>query len=60
MHSLNYVAQSGQKRREGEVDFLLIHPKVGIIALEAKGDAEVSNWSGRVGISRESQGRMAH
>ena len=43
MHSLNYVAQSGQKRREGEVDFLLIHPKVGIIALEAKGDAEVSN-----------------
>ena len=43
IHSLNYVAQSGQKRREGEVDFLLIHPKVGIIALEAKGDAEVSN-----------------
>ena len=43
MHSLNYVAQSGQKRREGEVDFLLIHPKVGIIALEAKGDAEVTN-----------------
>ena len=43
MHGLNYVAQSGQKRREGEVDFLLIHPKVGIIALEAKGDAEVSN-----------------
>ncbi len=43
MHGLNYVAQSGQKRREGEVDFLLIHPKVGIIALEVKGDAEVSN-----------------
>ena len=43
IHSLNYVAQSGQKRREGEVDFLLIHPKVGIIALEVKGDAEVSN-----------------
>lgn len=43
IHSLNYVAQSGQKRREGEVDFLLIHPKVGIIALEAKGDAEVTN-----------------
>lgn len=43
MHSLNYVAQSGQKRREGEVDFLLIHPKVGIIALEVKGDAEVGN-----------------
>ena len=39
IHSLPYLEERGRYRREGECDFLLLHPRHGLLVIEAKSGA---------------------
>ena len=37
LHSVHWLARAGGRSRDGEADFLLVHPRHGVLVLEAKG-----------------------
>ena len=37
LHSVHWLAREGGRSRDGEADFLLVHPRHGVLVLEAKG-----------------------
>ena len=52
LHSVHWLARAGGRSRDGEADFLLAHPRHGVLVLEAKGgsiarDGVTLAWSSR-------------
>ncbi len=52
LHSVHWLARAGGRSRDGEADFLLAHPRHGVLVLEAKGgtitrDGATLAWSSR-------------
>jgi len=52
LHSVHWLAREGGRSRDGEADFLLAHPRHGVLVLEAKGgtitrDGATLAWSSR-------------
>ncbi len=52
LHSVHWLAREGGRSRDGEADFLLAHPRHGVLVLEVKGgtisrDGVTQAWSSR-------------
>lgn len=52
LHSVHWLAREGGRSRDGEADFVLAHPRQGVLILEVKGgtirrDAATLGWTSR-------------
>lgn len=49
LHSVTWLARNGRRARDGEADFIIAHPKLGVLVIEVKGggigrDGSVDRW----------------
>ncbi len=59
MHSVAWISKpAGNGPRDGEVDFLICHPRKGILVLEAKGGRVALDYSGKSWTSTDRSGKV--
>ncbi|MBA2278743.1 MAG: NERD domain-containing protein, partial [Chloroflexia bacterium] len=52
LHGVTWLSRSGGRARDGEADFLIVHPRHGVLVLEVKGggihrEGATGQWTSR-------------
>jgi hypothetical protein len=62
MHSVRWIARDGGRAKDGEADFLILHPELGFLVIECKGgvitrDPETDSWCSENAVGERIEGQ---